>query len=68
MSKNYEISYRDSGSVIITCSDGRESDPVGYQGIAQLDDVYATSDYYRGCLPALFRVTTIQDHPKYIKD
>ncbi len=63
----YTLRYRDNGSVVIVSSDGRESEPVGYQGIAKLDhNICATSDYYRGVLPALFIASTLQEHPEYI--
>lgn len=52
----YKIRYRDNGAVVIVSPTGRESDPVSYQGIARLDGYHATSDYYRGVLPTLFKV------------
>jgi len=56
---SYTIRHRDSGAVVITAPDGRESDPIGYQGIAKLDNYMATSDYFAGVLPKLFKVVTV---------
>jgi hypothetical protein len=55
------VSWRDNGSPIIAFN-GKTSDPVSYQGIAQLGEYYATSDYYNGVLPRLFKVEVIEDH------
>lgn len=55
MAYTYTTRYRDNGAVVIVRSDGKESEPVGYQGIARLDHMYATSDYYRSALPELFK-------------
>lgn len=59
MKYTYTMNYRDNGSVVIVRSDGKESEPVGYQGIARLDDVYSTGDYYGDNLPRLFKVEEI---------
>lgn len=56
------VSWRDNGAVVITLGN-KTSDPVSYQGIARLGDYYATSDYYRGVLPQLFKVEILEDHP-----
>ena len=55
----YKLRYRDNGSVVIVRDDGKESERVSYQGIARLDDVCATSDYWSSVLPALFSITEL---------
>jgi hypothetical protein len=40
----------------------KTSEWASYQGIAQLGEYYATTDYYNGALPELFKVTVIKDH------
>lgn len=52
------VSWRDNGSPIIA-HNGKTSDPVSYQGIARLGDYYATSEYYAGVLPRLFKVVEV---------
>jgi hypothetical protein len=55
------LRYRNSGSVVIR-HNGRESEPVSYQGIARLGEYYATSEYYAGVLPRLFTVKVLEEH------
>lgn len=56
---NPTIRFRDSGSVVIV-HEGKESDPVRYHGIARLGPYYATSEYYDGVLPRLFKIEEIE--------
>jgi hypothetical protein len=61
--KQPSITWRDNGSPVIHFN-GKTSDPVSYQGIARLGDYYATSQYYAGVLPCLFKVEVLEEHEK----